>query len=193
MSGVSALEFLLVAAGLGCVVVLLLGQGNDVVVVQSSVDSRRYIVRNLPDRQEAADMIGSIVKDLSRLVEYMYKLYPADPDVRRLVRNFSPDSVSESAPNDLYTSYSVNKGERIVLCLRSRDAKQEMQPRNVLMYVAIHELAHLMTAEVGHVDTFWENDKRLLEHAIRLGIYEKQDFAAAPVKYCGIKITTSVV
>jgi hypothetical protein len=39
--------------------------------------------------------------------------------------------------------------------------------KNVCLYVAIHELGHVMTAELGHTDTFWSNNKRLLKEAIR--------------------------
>ncbi len=57
------------------------------------------------------------------------------------------------------------------------------------MFVAIHELAHLMTKSIGHKPEFWDNMKFLLEIGIELGVYTKQDFAKNPVKYCGTKIT----
>jgi len=61
------------------------------------------------------------------------------------------------------------------------------------MYVAIHELAHLMTKEVGHTTTFWQNFKFLLQEAITINIYKDYDFNKKPKDYCGIKITSSIL
>ena len=44
------------------------------------------------------------------------------------------------------------------------------------MFVAIHELAHVMTKSVGHTEEFWTNMKFLLKIAIKEGIYKKQNF-----------------
>ena len=35
----------------------------------------------------------------------------------RMKRKYNMDNISESEPNTKYTSYSVNKGEKIVFCL----------------------------------------------------------------------------
>mgnify|MGYP000312155023 CR=1 FL=1 len=60
---------------------------------------------------------------------------------------------------------------------------------NTITFVAIHELAHLMTKEIGHVPTFWDNMKYLLDVGIKLGVYDYVDYGDTPVKYCGTKIT----
>ena len=62
---------------------------------------------------------------------------------------------------------------------------------NTLMFVALHELAHVMTKSIGHTDEFWNNFRFLLKHAIANGLYIKQDFKNKPVKYCGTMITDS--
>jgi WLM domain len=59
-----------------------------------------------------------------------------------------------------YTSYSVNKGEKIVMCVRQKD--NSLVPKNVVMYVGIHELSHIMTSDIGHTPEFWDNFKFLL-------------------------------
>ena len=61
------------------------------------------------------------------------------------------------------------------------------------MYVAIHELAHLMTKEIGHPPELWRNFKILLQEGIRIGIYEKIDYSKEPVKYCGMKIKSNIL
>jgi predicted metal-dependent hydrolase len=62
-----------------------------------------------------------------------------------------------------------------------------------LMYVAVHELGHLMTKDVGHTAGFWSNFKRILTHAIEMGLYERIDYAKKPQRYCGITISNSIV
>ena len=165
---------------------------GEVMYVRSAVDNRRYLVRKLPDAQEAADRLARLNRDLLALVHHMMAKYGRTrADVQQLYKNYDPEAISEGGVEHGYTSYSVNKGERIVLCIRQKDGA--FVTHNVVMYVAIHELAHLMTHEVGHTDLFWTNFKFLLQEAIKLGLYTYQDFANDPQPYCGIDITSSVV
>lgn len=166
---------------------------GDVEYVESSVDGHKYLVRSLPDKQEAADLLAHIRASLERLVAHLEKAHPDDERTRQIVINFKPDRIREGADNHKYTSYSVDKGETIVFCLRSRDGKDTLVDLNTMMFVSIHELAHIGTKEYGHTDAFWANMKWLIEVAIDIGIYKKQDFERAPVKYCGVDIKTNLV
>ena len=110
-------------------------------------------------------------------------------DIERMVNNFNPNNISESTQDNKYTSYSVNKGEKIVFCLRSRDEKNNLVELNTMMFVALHELAHTMTKSIGHTQEFWDNFRILLKNARKLGIYERVNYDKKPVEYCGTKIT----
>lgn len=184
-------EFFVIAI----MVIILVGyikeQFGEVEIVKSNIDGRKYIVRKLPDKQAAADLLASLNEDLQLLVHHMMAKYPKDEAVFFLQENYNPDALSEGGTEVGYTSYSVNKGEKIVMCIRQ--ANGDFVDKNVLMYVAIHELAHLMTKEIGHPDSFWYNFKRLTKQAINLGVYTKVDFSTTPQPYCGIDITSSVV
>lgn len=192
MSNVHGIEIFIGIVALFFVIGVVINNYTEVSIVRSNTDGRRYVVRNMPDKQEAADMLGTVNEDLIKLVKRMKEIAPDDIDVKRLMRNFNPDNVSESSDKDAYTSYSINKGEKVVLCIRSKKTKK-IQDHNILMYVAIHELAHIMTVQVGHTDSFWANNKRLLEQAIEIGVYEKEDYAANPREYCGISISSTIV
>lgn len=154
-------------------------------------DKRKYIVRKMPNQKEAVERLARVNKDMHHLVRHMLAKFPQDESVLRLHDNYNPDAISEGGAEVGYTSYSVNKGEKIVLCIRQ--ANGDFVDHNVIMYVAIHELAHLMTKEIGHPTVFWDNFKRLLQEAMALNLYTKVDFAASPTPYCGIKISSSVV
>ena len=163
---------------------------NEVEMVPGG-DGRRYIVRNLPDSKKAAETLASISATLQKLIAHMQDKFPDDAGVKQLAANFNPDAISEGGSEVGFTSYSVNKGEKIVLCVRQPD--NSFVDMNTLIYVAVHELAHLMTDEVGHTDKFWANFKRLITEAIDIGMYTKVDFKNHPQPYCGINITSSVV
>ena len=64
-----------------------------------------------------------------------------------------------------------------------------MIDKHTLMYVAIHELSHVMTKSVGHKSDFWNNFKFLLENAKEAGIHEPVDYKKKPKKYCSMKIS----
>lgn len=171
--------------------IFLESKNNDVTYVKSSLDNRQYLVRNLKDKKEAADLLAFIREKLQDLCNRLEEKYSKNKAIIRLVRNFRPDNLTESVPNSKYTSYSVNKGEKIVFCLRSRNSKQKLVNKNLLMFVALHELAHVMTKSIGHTEEFWSNFRFLLKHAIEYKIYYKHNFRKKPEKYCGTTITDS--
>jgi hypothetical protein len=161
--------------------------------VRSSIDGRRYLVKNLPDSQAAADLLAQLNERLAKVVSYIVEVDGDNKDVQRLHRNYNPNNISEGDDDTSYTSYSINKGEQIVFCIRSRDGKAKLENINTLMYVGTHELSHLMTKDVGHTAPFWANFKILMEHAVKLRLYKKVDYEEKPKDYCGIKITSNVL
>jgi len=164
---------------------------NEVTSVKSTVDNNEYLVRNRDDKQEAADMLARIRTKLEKLVNSMKVKYPNDESVNRMNKKFNADNISESGQSSQYTSYSVNKGEKIVFCIRQKDENQSFVDLNTMTFVAIHELAHVMSKSVGHTDEFWKNFKLLLQEAINIGIYDKENYSQSPKDYCGIKVTDS--
>jgi len=157
--------------------------------VVSTVDGKKYQVMSLPDKQAAADLLAEIVAVLKVLLKHLEKTAADDPRTMRIVTKFDGDQVSEEPENNPYTSYSINKGERLVFCLRSRDEARELADINTMTFVAIHEFAHIATEEVGHPPVFWANFRWLLAEAVNIGVYRDKDYKKNPQPYCGIKIT----
>ena len=62
---------------------------------------------------------------------------------------------------------------------------------NIILFVAIHELSHIMTPENGHTPLFWDNMKYLLEQGSKMGIYKPVDYGKYPEMYCGMEITST--
>lgn len=162
--------------------------------VTSTVDGRVYRVRDMSDKQQAADLLARVRQKITTLYNAMKEKFPNKPQVKQWMQNFTPTSERflESTPDAEHTSYSVNKGEKIHLCLRQREGKNEsLVDENVMVFVAIHEMAHVITPTIGHGPDFWNNFGWLLKQAESLGVYHYQDFKSHPVSYCGLSITDS--
>ncbi len=162
---------------------------NGLIKVKSKVDNEEYTVQIKDDSAEAADLIAKIRQKLVILMEHLQKSFSSnDIRIEMLKKNFRPDRLKEGIDTPGYTSYSVNKGEQIVLCLRNKDKLVDI---NTMLFVVLHEFAHLATVSIGHTEEFWDNFRWILEESINIGIYIKQDFKTNNVEYCGMSITST--
>ena len=164
---------------------------NEVIYVKSSVDNNEYLVRNLKDKDEAANILAMLRMKLEKICKIMKEKYPTDESVLRMNERFNAENITESGKSNQYTSYSVNKGEKIVFCIRQKDDDESLVDENTLSFVSIHELAHIMTKSVGHTPEFWSNFKRLLKEAVEHNLYKKENYSISPKEYCGIKVSDS--
>lgn len=164
---------------------------NFEIMKQMASDNKFYHVRNLADNKEAADILSDISKKSASLVENLAIKYPQDSDVIRLNKKFNPDNMREAEDSKDQTSYTINKGEMIHLCLRHKNDDKSLHDHNLLMFVVIHELAHIMSKSIGHNQEFYKNFKFLLTEAVEAGIYSPVNFQNNPVKYCGVKVTNN--
>ncbi len=173
----------------------IIGGGNySTTWVTSTVDGKQYKVRDMPDKQEAANLMARLRLRLVKLTDTLEKKYPDKPQVKHLVQNFraDPSRYIEATPDSEHTSYSINKGEQIHMCLRQRSGPDEsLVDENVMTFVALHELGHVCTESIGHGPDFWNNFGWLLKEAEAIGLYRYTDFQAHPVSYCGVYITDS--
>jgi len=78
-------------------------------------------------------------------------------------------------------SYTLNK-QKIYLCLK-KPGTHNYYPFNMLLYVALHEISHVLCNEIGHTDKFQYIFSSLLEKAVESGIYDPSQ----PIlkDYCG--------
>lgn len=165
-----------------------------IVQVRSKVDGLMYNVRDMSDKQEAADLLARVRAKLQKLIDVLRHRYPNKAQVMQLNEKFEadPKRFYEATPDSEHVSYSVNKGDSIHLCLRQKDeAKESLVNENVMVFVALHEMGHVITPPTvkSHGPEFWNNFGWLLREAEALDIYRYQDFKAHPVTYCGEKIT----
>ena len=158
--------------------------------VTSTVDGRTYTVRKLPDKLDAANKLAHISESLTQLVDRVYTNDKEKEGVEELKKRFNSRSIRENAPGGQYTAYSVNKGELLAICLRNADDDKFIND-NLIYFVSIHEMAHVMTDEVGHTPKFWDNMAYLLEQSHELGFYIPEDYSKNPQMYCGQEINST--
>lgn len=161
---------------------------NDIINVKSTLDGRDYLVRNKEDSVDAANRLAQIRLNMVKLCDYLEANHQDEEHVQLLLKRFNPNNLLEKPKSSKYTAYSVNKGEKIVICLREKETDNLIKI-NTLMFVSLHELAHVMTKSVGHTEEFWDNFRYLLKKSIKVGVFEHVDYSKSPEKYCGIKIT----
>lgn len=158
--------------------------------IVSTVDGKKYCVRERNQVQKASDLLARTTEKLGYLVENVGQRYPERDNVKKLVQNFNPSTIKETLPTSEFTAYSENKGEKLAFCLNKKKHNNDnLIDSNTLMFVATHEIAHIMTTSVGHTEEFWNNFKFLLENAVELKLYTPVDYKKEPEGYCGMDIT----
>jgi hypothetical protein len=164
---------------------------TEVTYVESPLDNKLYLVRNIHDKKKAAYILSKIKANLMKLRQYVYDHQNEYPEMKlyinRLYQRLINAIFSESSPYSKYTSYTVDKGEEIVLCLRSKTTNN-FHNMNVLMYVALHEISHIASPEKDHVEPFPTIFKFHLEIAIKIGIWRYENYSSNPCEYCGTTI-----
>ena len=188
------MENMKIKVAIGVIVILLvIGYfkfGSKALLYVKAKDEQFHLVRDLPDQKEAADMIAEIKRRLQLLIKYCIQNHPNNKDVQILKQRFNQNNIQETDLSDSGTSYSIDKGKEIHLCIRNKeDAK--IHRINLLMFVTIHELSHLMSTSYGHNNEFGDNFVFLLKQATKIGIYQAVDYSQNNVKFCGMDVTDS--
>jgi predicted metal-dependent hydrolase len=176
-----------------CVLSYFASPARSLTRVTSEIDGSINYVRD--NDREAAEMIAKLKRKFKKFVKYLKIKYPENRNVLRLASRFSPDNIIENAKDTGYVSYTMNKGQHIALCLRSRDNfKKFYNNENVLVYVLLHELTHVMEEKYNpkHEADFGDLMSFLVNEAALFGVYKPVDFSRNPVQYCGITINNNL-
>ena len=170
---------------------------NNLIYVESN-SGTKFLVHKDNLKNDKANLLGKIVENMFILKNHMIKninnFKSFKPYIKQLQNNLSETNtvVYETDPKSNLTSYSVNKGEELSFCLKSKKSG-ELHDINLLMYVAIHEMAHVACPEIGHGELFKKIFRKLAEEAIKIGVYKKVNFSDNPIEYCGMILSSSIV
>jgi len=176
------------------------GTKKNMEYVKSNIDGELYLVQSDETKQETADILAKIKRDVVRLSNYLYNKKDENDNkdykeyIELLYKKANHIVFTENERGDKYTSYSVNKGEQIVFCLRTKDDKYQIHDYNLIMYVVLHEISHVACPIYdNHGPLFKKIFAFIAKNAINYNIYRKIDFEKSPVNYCGMMITDSII
>jgi hypothetical protein len=154
-----------------------------------------YLVQNLNSHKDATNLLDIIHRNIMMIRDHLEKHMDDYPEYKKYLKFFCEKIkdivIYENPPNGKYTSYTVNKGDEIAICLRSKKGK--LHDLNLVMYVVLHELAHVVCPEVDHTELFKELFVFLLKIAIKLDIYKEVDYQINPHEYCGLTISENLL
>lgn len=163
--------------------------------IVSTVDGEKYCVRERKNVQAASNLLARITERMTTLVKNLDEKYPegsGKENIRRLVKKFNPKKIVETLPTSEYTAYSENKGQKIAFCLnKKKNDNNNLIDENTLMFVALHEMAHVASKSIGHNTEFWDNFAFLIEEAESFKLYTPVDYSKKNAEYCGMSITSS--
>ena len=166
------------------------------IYITSSLNNRKYLVQNLENKEDATYILSVVHERIMLFKNYLANNINQYPYFSQYIKQFCGRiknlDIYENTPNGKFTSFTVNKGEEIALCLRSK-VTGELHDINLIMYVVLHELAHVACPEVDHTDLFKKIFIFFLEVAIFIKIYEKVNYQIDPHEYCGLPIRENLL
>jgi hypothetical protein len=159
----------------------------------------QFWVRDLPDKDKAIEVLTELRKNLFELLVFIDKNNSNTSDYKKfkkyipiMMSRLETVKIKETPQDSPHTSYSVNKGEELVFCIRSKKNNQ-LHSNNELLYVAIHELAHIGCPEIGHTKLFFDLNIFLLKEAVKFNIYKYKNYNDEPLEYCGIELNNTIL
>ena len=158
----------------------------------------KLMVYNDKNKKKSASLLSEIIIRMFKLRNNLIKDKEKYPEFKEYIilleKNFneSRTQIYENDPSSELTSFSVNKGEEVALCLKSKK-DGHLHEINLLMYVAIHEMGHMGCPEIGHGELFQKVFKFLTLRAMEMKLYDKEDYNQNPVEYCGMILSSTIV
>jgi predicted metal-dependent hydrolase len=191
-------ESILISIIIIFIYIFLFYNKKNVILIEGSDKSKKYLVYNDDNKKKSAELLEIIINNIYKLKKYLYENKDKFPNMNQYIIQLNNNLdinrtlIYENDPNSNLTSFSVNKGEEIALCLKSKKTGN-LHDINLMMYVTIHEMAHIACPEIGHGDLFKQIFKFLCEQAIILKIYKYDDYQNNPIEYCGMVLSSSIL
>jgi hypothetical protein len=181
-------------------------------------DNRQYnVLSEYKNRKEAAELLARINSSIIEFMRFLKQKYHIDETedqidahnemhqhitgnskrdayliINALLDNYNPETMYENCPKNMQgeTSYTVNKGEKMYVCLRNKTNPNKLVDYDILMFVMLHEMSHIANYNGwGHNDRFWTVFKFILHEATLFGIYTPKNYDLYPEDYCGLLVT----
>ena len=168
-------------------------------------DKKFKVYDKFNNYHNASELLYEIDKRIHILLSHLnmkYSLNNTSPTlqikINYLIFKYKSNNIKENFPNTYLgygkkpdSSFTLNK-QIIAICLRHEKTKK-LHDINELMFVSIHELAHMGNVDkngllYGHNKSFWCLFKFLLHEAEEIGIIKNKDYQNNKIEYCNTTI-----
>jgi len=193
------------------VLVLIVLYNGSVAREEIIAGNRRWnVLRDYHNSEEAARLLQSTNAKMMRFLKFMKEKYHINETTEEisdcedhdtmiasephriaaaLLDNYNPDVFYENEPGSNGTSYTLNKGAAMYICLRNKFDKNTLVDPDMLFFVMLHEAAHIANYNGwGHDTQYWEVFKFVLKNAHEAGLYHPKDYSKHPEDYCGLHV-----
>jgi hypothetical protein len=171
----------------------------------STIDNKEYKVRRGPDAQLRADILAVLSMKFKIITDNLKndQRYSNDTAVQRLIRNYNQGiTLKEIGNMENDAAYVINK-KNMSFCLQKTKNGLTLEDLNLITYVGIHELSHVMSEEIGHGSEFIKNFEFLLDYSKTINYYDPLLKRQIPLyiplnkldtkdSYCGVSLENSV-
>src|SRR5574343_1048951 len=145
------------------------------------------------DLKERAELLEELDSRARKLVAELVVKHSDKCYTSILSTRYGKVQLYEADPESELTAYTTEK-RSIALCLRriKGDITSPLVDVNTLMYVLVHEMAHLGIDHQGHVPEFWDALKEMANVAVSIGVLQYVDYSKKNEKYCAMTITSNI-
>lgn len=191
-------ETLLIIFLIFLIYIFLFFNNNQMVYIENNEYGTRFLVQDTKYKFKSSKILSQLTINLYKLRNFLVKEKENNQEFKQYIElleegfNNNRTTIHEGLSNSNLTSYSVNKGEELVFCLKSKKTGK-YHDINLLMYVAIHELAHIACPEIGHGSLYTKIFKFLAQQAVKLKLYKYVDYYKKPEEYCGMILSSTVL
>ena len=179
----------------------------------STINNKKYRIRNGPIsiKQIKCNLLANLNDKLDFIIFSLSREQNKSISINRLLSNWNRGIlIKETGSMERDAAYVINK-QYLSICLKGfcssincdNNTINNLDNINLLTYVGIHEMAHIMSEEIGHGAEFKANFKFLLEYSKKLKLYDpllKKEYPVyielsklnTPDSYCGVSIINSI-
>jgi len=140
------------------------------------------------DVDEKFERLKEVKRRLQTVVDYcVAHSWPDQSRAFRMQQRWEGIEMLETMPGEKTVAYVIDKGKSMSVCLTDKST-QKLHELNTTMFVALHELSHIMSSSWGHGPEFWENFRVILKVAIDTKVYRHVDYTNKNEMFCGTNI-----
>ena len=151
-------------------------------------NNKQYKVQESNNSEIKANMLSELDIKIRKIVENMKNNDLPNKEIAdRTYSKMLNIELREIPKNENGAGYTINKSH-IYLCLYNKDTNK-LNVIDDVMFVLLHEVAHIMSLSFGHGEEFKKNFDFIVKLAVKINLWNKKDYSEDNVNICGVNVT----